>query len=406
MPQVSIIVPIYNAVQYIQTCLMSICNQSLEDIEIILVDDGSTDECGNICDNLAMTDGRVKVVHQENSGLPAARRTGLQLAKGDFVTFVDADDWIERDFCKCLYVAVQDVGAELAVAGHFVDGKDYSRAQGSSLIPGRYDRERLEQEVWPVLFHNDFESAWSIYPYLWGKLFLRKKLIPWQERVDADIGIGEDVCVTFPYLLHASSMVIIEKPLYHYVQHGDSMMHRRLERKEIVHFRRIYQLVGESFSIPSQSADLYRQLRQYMLTCILIPRSPWLIPKMDKLPYLFPFQVVPRGSRVIIYGAGVFGQALHDFLEHTSFVNCVLWLDARAALLRDEGLEVVSLQEISVWPEHDYILIPIMNLRTAEAVRRDLLIAGAEPDKIQCLDEAYVTSQEVWDLLGMEAEHD
>lgn len=405
MPQVSIIVPIYNAVQYIQTCLMSICNQSLEDIEIILVDDGSTDECGNICDNLAMTDGRVKVVHQENSGLPAARRTGLQLAKGDFVTFVDADDWIERDFCKCLYVAVQDVGAELAVAGHFVDGKDYSRAQGSSLIPGRYDRERLEQEVWPVLFHNDFESAWSIYPYLWGKLFLRKKLIPWQERVDADIGLGEDVCVTFPYLLHASSLVIIEKPLYHYVQHGGSMMHKRLGVEDMAHFRQIYQLVGDSIPASLHPAWLERQLRQYILTCILIPRSPWLLPEMGKLPYLFPFRDVPQGSRVIIYGAGTFGQALHDFLACTSFATCVLWLDARAALLRDEGMEVASLQEVSAWPEHDYILVPIMNAHTAGAVRRDLLASGAEPDKIRCIEEAFVSSDEVWEMFEMEGEH-
>ena len=405
MPKVSIIVPIYNAAQYLPACLRSILNQRLTGIEIILVDDGSTDGCGEICDKSAMADGRVKVVHQENLGLPAARRKGLQAAKGRFVTFVDADDWIEQDFCKSLYSAARDTGAELVVAGHFVNGKDCSRLQRSCLTPGFYDRERLEQDVWPILFHNDFESDWSVYPYLWGKLFLREKLVLWQEKVEADIGLGEDVCVTFPYLLHASSMVIIEKPLYHYVQHGSSMMRRRLGEKDMVHFRQIYRLVGESLSNLPQSAELKRQLRQYMLTCILIPRSPWLLPEMKKLPYLFPFRDVPQGSQIIIYGAGVFGQALHDFLEYTSFASCILWLDARAALLRDEGLEVFSLHEISALPRHDYLLIPIMNLRTAEAVSKDLLAAGAEQNKIRCLDESFVTGEKVWEMFGMEADH-
>lgn len=404
-PQVSIIVPIYNAKKFLVDCLVSICDQSLADIEIILVDDGSKDGCGEVCDEMAQADERIKVVHQENLGLPAARRAGLQVATGRFVTFVDADDWIEQDFCESLYSAVRDTGAEVAIAGHFVDGKDYSKVHGSCLAPGFYDRARLEQEVWPILFHNDFESDWSIYPYLWGKLFLREKLVPWQEKVETDIDLGEDVCVTFPYLLHASSMVIIEKNLYHYVQHGGSMMRRRLGEKDMVHFREIYRLVGESLSNLSQSAELQRQLRQYMLTCILIPRSPWLLANMKKLPYLFPFRDVPQGSRVIIYGAGVFGRALHDFLKFTSFASCVLWLDARAAMLREDGMEVFSLQEISALPRHDYLLVPIMNLRTVEAVKRDLLAAGAEQNKIRCLDGTFIGSEEVWEMFGMEVDY-
>ncbi|MBO6293341.1 MAG: glycosyltransferase [Selenomonas sp.] len=405
LPHVSVIIPIYDAVKSLSTCLSSIQNQSLKAIEIILVDDGSIDGSCELCDKAALADRRIKVIHQENLGLPEARKSGLRVATGHYVTFVDADDWIEQELCECLYDAVRDTGAEIAVAGHFMDEKDCSCAHGSCLKPGFYDRERLEQEVWPILFHNDFESDWSVYPYLCGKLFLREKLVPWQEKVEADIGLGEDVCVTFPYLLHASSMVIIEKPLYHYVQHGGSMMRRRLGEKDMVHFRQIYRLVGDSLPNLPQSAELKRQLRQYMLTCILIPRSPWLLPEMKKLPYLFPFRDVPQGSQIIIYGAGVFGQALHDFLEYTSFASCILWLDARAALLRDEGLEVFSLQEISALPRHDYLLIPIMNSHTVEVVRRDLLTMGAEQNKIRCLDETFIASDEVWEIFGMEADY-
>lgn len=399
----SIIVPIYNAIQSLQNCLASICHQRLTDIEIILVDDGSTDGCSDVCEKAALTDRRIKVIHQKNLGLPAARRAGLRAATGRYMTFVDADDWIEQDLCECLYAAVRDTGAELAVAGHFVDERGCSKVHKSCLLPGFYDKERLEQEVWPILFHNDFESDWSVYPYLWGKLFLREKLVPWQERVDADIGLGEDVCVTFPYLLHSSSMVVVEIPLYHYVQHDGSMMHRQVG--EIAQFRRIYQLVGESLTNTKQAVELRRQLRQYLLTCILIPRSPWLLPEMKKLPYVFPFRDVSLGSQVIIYGAGVFGQALHGFLDSTCLANCVLWLDARAEELRQDGLQVVSLQEVLAWPKYDYLLISIMNSRISKAVKRDLLKAGLKPDKIKCLDETFVTSEEVWQMFGMEEDY-
>ena len=97
VPKVSIIVPVYKVEKYLRKCIDSIINQTLKDIEIILVDDGSPDNCGKICDEYAAKDTRIKVIHKENGGLSSARNAGMEVAEGEYIGFVDSDDWIESD---------------------------------------------------------------------------------------------------------------------------------------------------------------------------------------------------------------------------------------------------------------------------------------------------------------------
>ena len=402
LPKVSIIVPVYNAAAYLPACLSSLREQTLKEIEIILVDDGSTDGSAVLCDIAASEDLRIHVLHQANKGSTEARKAGLRLATASYVTFVDADDWVEPELCKSLYSAAVSSGVDLVIGAHYLDQDSRVRVQTSSLEAGFYDRRRLEREVLPVLFHNDFYSEWSIWPYLWGKLFRRELVLKWQERVSAGISLGDDVCVTFPYVVNCQSMVLLDSPLYHYVQHTGSQFRARLGAEDLVNCRRLWRLVSESFVGQEQEKGLRTQLRTYILTTILLPRSPWLLPNLEALPWLVPFQKVRRGSRVIIYGAGIFGTALYDFLTRTHYAELILWLDARAVSLRKAGLPVKVLAEVAAWPEYDYLLVPIMNANTTSAIVNDLAKAGAEQEKICCLDEAYAASEEVWRMFGME----
>lgn len=117
MPKVSVVVPMYNVEKYLSTCIDSICGQTLDDIEIILVDDGSPDDCGRIAEAYAARDDRIKVVHQANSGLGPARNTGIENATGEYVGFVDSDDWIEPSMCQSLYETAAATGADAAYTG-------------------------------------------------------------------------------------------------------------------------------------------------------------------------------------------------------------------------------------------------------------------------------------------------
>lgn len=117
VPLISVIVPVYKVEQYLQQCVDSICAQTYRNLEIILVDDGSPDRCGQLCDELAMTDSRIRVIHKRNGGLSSARNAGLEVMQGEYVGFVDSDDWIDPEMYERLYQDIQEHEAQIACCG-------------------------------------------------------------------------------------------------------------------------------------------------------------------------------------------------------------------------------------------------------------------------------------------------
>ena len=117
MPKISVIVPVYNVEKYLRKCIESILNQTFREFELILVDDGSTDSSGKICDEYALKDSRIKVIHKENGGASSARNAGLDVAKGEYIGFVDSDDWIEMDMYGELYRLIKENNTDISVCG-------------------------------------------------------------------------------------------------------------------------------------------------------------------------------------------------------------------------------------------------------------------------------------------------
>ena len=115
---ISVIVPVYNVERYLRQCIESITNQSYKNLQIILIDDGSKDNSGKICDEYAEKDKRVEVIHKENTGVSAARNTGLDNAKGEWITFVDADDWVEKNFCEILIKKATENESDCIACGY------------------------------------------------------------------------------------------------------------------------------------------------------------------------------------------------------------------------------------------------------------------------------------------------
>ena len=197
-PKISIIVPVYKVEQYLRRCLDSIASQTFTDWECILIDDGSPDNSGAICDEYAGRDGRFRVIHQENKGVSAARNAGLDATKGEWIGFVDSDDWVERDYISemlSLQERSSDVGMILCKVRDTAGMDAYVVEKNYCYIKGKYG---------------------IIFLACWGKLFRASVIEKYRIRFPENILLAEDTAFTFSFLAHSPNTALLDKYLYHY----------------------------------------------------------------------------------------------------------------------------------------------------------------------------------------------
>ena len=210
----SIITPVYNSEKYICTCIDSIINQSYENFELILIDDGSKDESGSICDKYALKDSRIKVIHQENGGQTVARQTGANAAIGDFVVCIDSDDWIDKNYLKQFNEAIEKYNVDVVCCGtkRVIDNKviDYQLNQRSGL----YTKDQIEKEIYPIMIQPAVGEAFSVC--LWGKAIRSNLFKRFQNKVDRTLKMGEDLSCFLPCLYHSNSLYVLKNCLYYY----------------------------------------------------------------------------------------------------------------------------------------------------------------------------------------------
>lgn len=208
---ISVIIPIYRVEAYLDRCVESIRSQTDTDLEIILVDDGSPDRCGEICDRYASIDDRIRAVHQENRGLSGARNAGLETSCGEFVCFVDGDDEIDPGMLKSMEHAIRSDAYDLAICG-------YRRFAGNEAFPpaetGSRGEPLTEKALWEEVFGRLNNAAW-------GKLY-RRELIG-DLRFPEGMIHGEDLIFNLRYLTHCKNGVILNAPYYHYRIREDSI---------------------------------------------------------------------------------------------------------------------------------------------------------------------------------------
>lgn len=210
-PLISVIVPIYNADKFLSKCIESIVRQTYENLEILLINDGSSDLSGEICDKYASKDDRIVVIHQENKGRVEARNKGLEIAKSEYICFIDADDWIESEYIRYLYDLMIKNEVDVASCKFVRDFPD-----GAAKIDSYYVGTVLFTAKQAIMSVNDRR----LEPTLCGKLFLKKSF---EKVIFRDkVSVGEDYAVLMQILLKSSKMEHGDRPLYHYIQHFES----------------------------------------------------------------------------------------------------------------------------------------------------------------------------------------
>lgn len=225
MKKLSVIVPIYNAEKTLAKCVDSILNQEYADMEILLIDDGSCDSSLALCWKYAQRDKRVVVYHKENAGLVAARKSGVKVATGEYIGFVDSDDYLDADMYSSLMKEANEKNSDIVIGGIQHDFPDQTITSTLNSLPiGYYDRTAIKKNVIPNMLMKKGFYRYGIIPGVVVKAFKRELIRNSLDCVDNAITLGEDVAITSYAILGAGSISVIENAGYHYVQTGTSMI--------------------------------------------------------------------------------------------------------------------------------------------------------------------------------------
>lgn len=227
-PLISIIIPIYKVERFLAKCLDSVINQTYPNLDIILVDDGSPDSCGTICDEYAFRDKRITVIHKNNEGVVQARITGFKACKGEYVLFVDADDYISKDAIEILANSALQYNTDLVVASHYIENSNNVEIDKRTIHEGLYNKEEIT-DLLKNKFLFDGTLGRSGFPlYLWGKLFKKDCLLDKLEN-GKGVSFAEDIITVFATIKEIKSIIVVREPVYYYVSHDDQITKKKPE---------------------------------------------------------------------------------------------------------------------------------------------------------------------------------
>jgi glycosyltransferase involved in cell wall biosynthesis len=373
----SVIVPVYNPGACFARCMDSILNQTYKNLEIILVNDGSTDGSEELCHKYAMSDSRVKIIDQTNQGVVAAKKKGVLAATGEFIGYVDSDDYIELDYFENMLRLQEENQADIVAVGHFHEIGGKCELKKNDLKDGVYSFPEIADRV---LYAGRF-FEYGIGPHLVTKIFRSDILKSACFAVPYNIMAGDDAAVVYPCLAKADRICVSGMAGYHYVQHMNSVTKVSFadEKKRVdVLVNYLANAMGET----GYAKEFEPQLRAYR-NYLLALRD---IEQFDEgnTTLLMPFGGLLSNEKVVIYGAGVLGQKLHRYLTKDGRQNVKAWLDRNYETYQDNSMDVDSPERLDDSELlYDYILVANISEDSYLHIKSDLVKRGVNEDRIR-----------------------
>lgn len=259
---ISIVVPVYNVAPFLKRCLDSICSQTYDNLEIILVDDGSTDDSKDICDFYAEKDNRIRVIHKENGGLSDARNAGLEKAIGEFISFIDSDDFIRHDYIQILYELIVKENADISICNYIRGDKSEfpdKKEQAKKKIRTFDSKDMLEN------WHGKYKHQETV---AWNKLYRRKLFVEYNIRYPKGY-YNEDVQTTHLLVEKANKIVVTNEELYYYFKNPGSIMGTLSEKKvkdNIFSQKKRLKYFKDNNYVKAYERLFIKLLKYYMLT--------------------------------------------------------------------------------------------------------------------------------------------
>ncbi len=273
-PKISVVIPVYNVEKYLPDCLDSlIAQKDFENWEAICIDDGSADGSGKILDEYAARDSRFRIVHQKNGGVSLARNKGISMATAPYLMFIDSDDWIEPNMFRTLYDTIEQDQSDMVVCAYF-----YDTIQGKSIVHpplNKYHRwDKVSFENQPVTE----KLIRFISPYLVNKIFRRDIFVQNNLKLEIGVAFSEDRPLLFQYLFHSEYVSVINKPLYHYRQQGESVTCQLIRKHLPVEYYET--IITTSLRVVSSIPDSFSKKKKKLflssLFSILVTQIHWV----------------------------------------------------------------------------------------------------------------------------------
>lgn len=237
-PLITVIIPVYNVEQYLEKCLDSVINQDYPDLEIILVDDGSPDQCGEICERYAKKDSRIKVIHKKNGGLSDARNVAIDVALGEYITFVDSDDYVSDDYVATLYELIKKNNCKISVSSYIRFGQDDELKDGNKTIKEYvFSRDNALKEMF---YQKKFDTS------AWAKLYHRSLF---SDGVRYPVGLlFEDLPTTYKLFQKSDKVAFSTRETYFYLRRSTSIEGSPFNQKKIESTMKIINQLESDFN--------------------------------------------------------------------------------------------------------------------------------------------------------------
>jgi len=388
---ISVIVPIYRVEKYVEQCIQSICNQTYRNLEIILVDDGSDDECPQICDRYAQRDERIKVIHKENGGLDSARKVGILAATGKYIGYVDGDDWIEPEMYEKLLESIYKFDVEIVESG-VLDSYVHGEKKRTPCLPeGCYKGREFTEKVEPkLLFVGNF-FEYGIAPYLVSKLFLKDILVKYQMKEGMTNVLHDDTMVSLPAIAESKKLYISHECYYHYRARMDSLK-RECRPDEIKNLIECYPDFYARFKGSTLCDEKDRQIQYYAMYWLVF-KAPYAFDEQDSNTFLMQFGGLRVDAKIVLYGAGAVGIHMENYIRKVEGSIIVCWADRNYQDLQ-RTLDVRNPKEI-ISLEYDYVIISIMREGAVKSAKKDLIALGVPEEKILWIKQEYIDNPEL-----------
>jgi len=383
---ISVIVPIYRVEEYLEQCIQSIIKQTYQNLEIILVDDGSDDSSGAICDAYAKKDKRIKVIHKKNEKQFKARRAGLMIATGEYIGFVDGDDWISENMYEMLLKTATEYDVDVVESGIIDTWEDTCFIRYPYMKQGCYKNKEFETKVELKVLSTERFFTHGVSPYLWNKLFKREAIEKYQLAEGEVHNVLDDVSVVYPCIIHAKSLYVLHESYYYY--RGRTNSSKRVESTERVEkFIAYYKDFCKCFEGTSLYKSDDKQLLQYAMYWLLM-KAPYIFDENEGNKILNPYGGIKTTDRVVLYGAGAMGIHMESYLRLVLDDKLVCWADKNYRNLQS-SLEVSSPETIREC-EFDYVILSILREEAVNNAANNLVDMGIDRKKILWIKEEYI----------------